>query len=90
MNVSLPDELKVSVDQLTSSSGYASASEYVRELIRKDLDIRRFRDMLLGAAESPVAVTADAEYFASLRERALRRGDEAAVPGAQALLDETR
>lgn len=89
MNVSLPDELKMSVDRMTSSGGYSSASEYVRELIRRDLDIRSFRDMLLEAAEAPVAVTADAEYFASLRDRALRRSDQAAAPEAQTSPDET-
>ena len=36
MNVSLPDPLKLYVEQQVSAGGYSSASEYVRELVRAD------------------------------------------------------
>jgi hypothetical protein len=39
MNVSLPDELKSFVDQQVAAHGYASTSEYLRNLIRKQRDI---------------------------------------------------
>lgn len=35
MNVSLPDELKLFVDERVGS-GYGSTSEYIRDLIRRD------------------------------------------------------
>ena len=36
MNISLPDPMKDFVDGQVASGRYSSASEYVRELIRKD------------------------------------------------------
>jgi antitoxin ParD1/3/4 len=36
MNVSLPDSLKSFVDEQVARRGYATGSEYVRELIRID------------------------------------------------------
>ena len=36
MNISLPDPLKLYVEQQVSAGGYSSASEYVRELVRAD------------------------------------------------------
>ncbi|MGB3411215.1 MAG: type II toxin-antitoxin system ParD family antitoxin [Microthrixaceae bacterium] len=68
MNVSLPDDLKQFVDTQVSRGGYGSTSEYVRELIRRDQDRRQLRTALLDGARSPMAVTADAAYFASLRQ----------------------
>jgi len=36
MNVSLPDSLKAWVESQTESGTYGNASEYIRDLIRKD------------------------------------------------------
>jgi len=67
MNISLPDALKAFVDQKVSASGYGTASEYVRELIRRDKDRGHLRSLLLEGAESPVTGEADSDYFESLR-----------------------
>ncbi len=69
MNVSLPDNLKGFVDSQVSQGNYGSTSEYVRELIRRDHDRRQLRAALLEGARSPIAGTADARYFATLRDR---------------------
>ena len=69
MNVSLPDELKAFVDAQTSTGGYGSTSEFVRDLIRREQDRQLLRGLLMDGASSPVAVTADAKYFSSLRSR---------------------
>jgi antitoxin ParD1/3/4 len=69
MNVSLPDELKAFVDAQISSGGYGSTSEFVRDLIRREQDRQLLRGLLMDGASSPVAVTADATYFSSLRSR---------------------
>lgn len=69
MNVSIPDELKTFVETQVSEGTYGSTSEYVRDLIRRDHDRRLLRAALLEGARSPIAVTADAAYFASLRDR---------------------
>ncbi len=68
MNISLPDSLKSFVDDQVGARGYGSSSEYVRELIRKDRDRQRLRDLLLEGAESPPAVAADEGYFDRLRD----------------------
>ena len=70
MNISLPETLKSFVDQQVSGRGYGTSSEYVRELIRKDQDRQRLRQILLdGAASEPTGAVDDA-YFDTLRERA--------------------
>lgn len=73
MNISLPDTLKAFVDQQVNSRGYGTSSEYVRELIRRDQDAQRLREMLLEGASSPAGAPVDAAYFQSLRERAAQR-----------------
>lgn len=40
MNVSLPDAMKAWVEEQTASGRYANASDYVRDLIRRDQDKR--------------------------------------------------
>jgi antitoxin ParD1/3/4 len=69
MNISLPEALKDFVDGQVSDRGYSTSSEYVRELIRRDQDRQRLRQMVLEGAASPTAVVADDAYFAALRER---------------------
>ena len=73
MNISLPDALKAFVDQQVSLRGYGTSSEYMRELIRKDQDIQRLREMLLDGAGSAATAPIDAGYFQGLRERVTQR-----------------
>lgn len=40
MNVSLPDAMKAWVEEQATSGRYANASDYVRDLIRRDQDKR--------------------------------------------------
>ena len=68
MNISLPDELKNFVDEQVKR-GYGTSSEFVRELIRKDQDQLRLRELLLAGAASPPTAPADAAYFKRLRSR---------------------
>ena len=72
MNISLPDTLKAFVDDQVGARGYSSSSEYVRELIRREQDRQSLRNMLLEGAASPLAVTADANYFDGVRQRIRR------------------
>jgi antitoxin ParD1/3/4 len=69
MNISLPDALKSFVDEQVSQRGYGTSSEYVRELIRKDQDRQRLRNLLLEGAASPPSAPADGHYFEALRNR---------------------
>jgi antitoxin ParD1/3/4 len=69
MNISLPDNLKSFVDEQVSQRGYGTSSEYVRELIRKDQDRLRLRELLLVGAKSARTPPVDAGYFDGLRDR---------------------
>ncbi len=74
MNISLPEGLKSFVDEQVSSRGFGTSSEYVRELIRKDQDRLHLRGLLLEGGNSAPTKSADATYFASLRDRVKHRG----------------
>jgi len=69
MNISLPEALKAFVDDQVTRRGYGTSSEYVRELIRRDQDQTRLRELLLAGAESAPGPTADAAWFDGLRKR---------------------
>lgn len=45
MNVSLPDEMKEWVEAQSSGGRYANASDYVRDLIRKDQERSRLSEL---------------------------------------------
>jgi antitoxin ParD1/3/4 len=49
MNISLPDPMKDWVETQIASGDYASASDYVRDLIRKDRTFREKREALIQA-----------------------------------------
>lgn len=73
MNISLPEALKAFVDRQVSTRGYGTSSEYMRDLIRKDQDIQRLRELLLDGAGSAATAPADAAYFRGLRDRVTQR-----------------
>ena len=67
MNISLPEAMKAFVDTQVSQGGYGTSSEYVRELIRKDQESKRLREVLLDGARSGVVGQFDHAYFDDLR-----------------------
>jgi len=69
MNISLPAELKDFVDNQVKR-GYGTSSEHVRELIRKDQERVRLRELLLAGAASPPTAPAGRAYFKRPRSRA--------------------
>src|SRR5262245_9669221 len=78
MNISLPEPLKLFVEQQVSSGGYSTASEYLRELIREAQRRKERQELeakLLAGLQSPTSeMTAD--DWAALRERILSRSPE--------------
>ena len=52
--------------------GYGTSSEYVRELIGKDQERLRLRDLLLAGASSSPTAPADPAYFEGLRAQVRR------------------
>ncbi len=80
MNVSLPKALRTFVEERISKSAYASASEYVRELIRQDRERQaandRLEDLLLEGLESGPALEWTEDDWAAVRKRVTERLEE--------------
>jgi antitoxin ParD1/3/4 len=76
MNISLPEPLKLFVEEQVSSGGYSTASEYLRELIREAQRRKERQELeakLLAGLQSPTSeMTAD--DWTALRERILALG----------------
>ena len=65
INVSLTELLRQQLDAKWQRLAYSSASEYVRELIRKDLQreaIAQVDELLLEGLRSPAAPLTDADW----------------------------
>ena len=68
MNVSLTDALREVVDERLRSGLYGNASEYVRELIRRDEEAaRQLRGLYQAGIDSGEAVPMSEEDWAVLR-----------------------
>ncbi len=52
MNVSLPDPMREWVEAQVESGLYSNASDYVRDLIRRDQEYKDKREVLLKALEA--------------------------------------
>jgi len=67
MNVSLPDKMKAWVERQAEHGRYSNASDYVRDLIRRDQDRRAAFEALQAAitegVESGTPEPFDAEAF---------------------------
>ena len=70
MNISLPETLKTFVDNQVATGHYVTSSEYIRELIRREQDRQRLRNLLLEGAASPLTGPMTDEDFAELRRLA--------------------
>ena len=69
MNISLPDAMKAFVDEQVQSGGYGTASEYIRELVRRDQKERaeaRLETLLLEGLESGEPIPLNEEYRKNL------------------------
>ncbi|MFV0678479.1 type II toxin-antitoxin system ParD family antitoxin [Variovorax sp. tm] len=67
MNISLPDEMKAFVDAQVADRRYGNASEYMRDLIRRDLAREQFRAVILAGLESGPTVEWTFAHFDGLR-----------------------
>jgi len=55
MNISLPDAMKAWVEEQTKDGRYANSSDYLRDLIRRDLEQQREDAWLIAEAEIGLA-----------------------------------
>ncbi len=76
MNISLPDEMKSFVDQQVREGDYAGASDYVRELVRREqrsaAEAKLRRLIAEGLASGP-PMPLKKTYFDDLRKRVRAR-----------------
>ncbi|MCU0830594.1 MAG: type II toxin-antitoxin system ParD family antitoxin [Rhizobiaceae bacterium] len=77
MNVSLPDQMKEWVEAQAESGRYANASDYVRDLIRRDQvkaeKIAHWEKLIAEARASGVSTRTPDELFRDITSGALRR-----------------
>lgn len=77
LNISLPKPLKQFVEELTASEGYASASEYIRELIRaarrRRTQSHQLEALLLEGLDSGPGFEVDDTYWISKEKGILAR-----------------
>jgi antitoxin ParD1/3/4 len=82
MNISLPAPMRDWVEAQVEGGSYASASDYVRDLIRKDREYRGKREALLQALiegeESGISEPQDLDGF--LAEMRAKHGHKAKIP----------
>jgi antitoxin ParD1/3/4 len=78
MNISLPEPLKLFVEEQVSRGGYGTAGEYLRELVReaqRRKECQELETKLLAGLQSPTSeLTAD--DWKALRDRILARSLE--------------
>jgi antitoxin ParD1/3/4 len=87
MNISVPDEMKAFVEAQMAQEGYASASEYLRGLIRdaqkrqakRELEVK-FREALESGPATPMTSDDWQQLERKVRERERQRQAEAAQP----------
>lgn len=76
MNISLPETMKSFVDDLVQSGGYGTASEYIRELVRRDQKVRaeaRLEALLVEGLDSGDDISVNPEFWETLRGKLAAR-----------------
>ena len=69
LKITLPDDLQSFVERQVAERGYLTCDEFIRDLIRREMDVRQLRDMVSEGAASGPAVVADDEFFDRLYQR---------------------
>lgn len=76
MNISLPETMKAFVDEQVRSGEYGTASEYFRELVRRDQKERaesRLEALLLEGLESGEETPVTPEFWQTFRGKLAAR-----------------
>ena len=81
MNVSLPDQMKAWVEQQTQGGRYGNASDYVRDLIRRDQErqdkVAEFQRLVDEGRASGISTRTLDEVWDEARRRARALGLDA-------------
>jgi antitoxin ParD1/3/4 len=76
LNISLPEAMRSFVDEQVQSGGYGTASEYIRELVRRDQKARaedRLEALLLEGLDSGDDIPVTPEFWETLRGKLAAR-----------------
>ena len=79
MNISLSEPLKQFVDEEVREGGFASTSDYMRDLIRqrqREMAAEFLRRLIAEGMASGPAEPIEPDYFERMRERARQRAGE--------------
>ena len=73
MNISLPDQMKEWIEECVQSGRYANASDYVRDLIRRDhIKLVELRQALIEGENSGPSTGLDIDAFIAAKKTGLR------------------
>jgi antitoxin ParD1/3/4 len=74
MNISLPDEMKAWVERQVATGRYGNASDYMRDLVRRDQAmVAQLQGMVDQAIASGVVEMSPAELFEDIKRRSRER-----------------
>ena len=80
MNVSLPDQMKACVEAQAKGGRYANASDYVRDLIRRDQEERAVWAEIQSLVDEAIASGPPQPFdFDEFKARMNREADDAAA-----------
>jgi antitoxin ParD1/3/4 len=72
MNVSLPDQMKIWVEECVQNGRYSNYSDYIRDLIRRDhMRLEHLRQALIAGENSGPAEVFDMDTFIANKKRGL-------------------
>jgi antitoxin ParD1/3/4 len=72
MNISLPDKMKNWVEECVQTGRYANASDYVRDLIRRDhIKLEQLRQALIEGENSGPSTGLDIDAFIADKKKSL-------------------
>ena len=83
MNISLPDEMRAFVEEQLKSGGYSTASEYIRDLIRRDLKGQREAWQWLKEKLEPGLLADDSEFIEVSAEEIIARAKKRHLNGSR-------
>jgi antitoxin ParD1/3/4 len=75
MNISLPHPMKNWVEAQAATGRYSNASDYVRDLIRRDQERRARIDHMQGLVDEARAGGISNDTMNDIRSRAMRQSD---------------
>ena len=72
MNISLPDQMKNWIEECVQTGRYANASDYVRDLIRRDhIKLEQLRQALIEGENSGPSTGLDIDAFIADKKKSL-------------------